>query len=66
MTASSAFQSLHPRIQRYLWIEQWEALREVQELAIPLVLSADRDVIIAASTASGKPRPPFFLRSRAF
>ncbi|WP_338796054.1 DEAD/DEAH box helicase [Stenotrophomonas maltophilia] len=59
MTASSAFQSLHPRIQRYLWIEQWEALREVQELAIPLVLSADRDVIIAASTASGKTEAAF-------
>lgn len=59
MTASSAFQSLHPRIQRYLWAEQWEALREVQELAIPLVLSADRDVIIAASTASGKTEAAF-------
>lgn len=59
MTASSAFQSLHPRIQRYLWTEQWEALREVQELAIPLVLSAERDVIIAASTASGKTEAAF-------
>ncbi|MEN5272278.1 DEAD/DEAH box helicase [Stenotrophomonas lactitubi] len=59
MTASSAFQSLHPRIQRYLWTEQWEALREVQELAIPLVLSANRDVIIAASTASGKTEAAF-------
>lgn len=59
MTASSAFHSLHPRIQRYLWTEQWEALREVQELAIPLVLSADRDVIIAASTASGKTEAAF-------
>lgn len=59
MTASSAFESLHPRIQRYLWTEQWEALREVQELAIPLVLSADRDVIIAASTASGKTEAAF-------
>ncbi|HFF2829486.1 TPA: DEAD/DEAH box helicase [Stenotrophomonas maltophilia] len=59
MTASSAFQSLHPRIQRYLWTEQWEALREVQELAIPLVLNADRDVIIAASTASGKTEAAF-------
>lgn len=59
MTASSAFQSLHPRIQRYLWTEQWEALREVQELAIPLVLTADHDVIIAASTASGKTEAAF-------
>jgi len=59
MSTSSAFHSLHPRIQRYLWMEQWEALREVQELAIPLVLPADQDVVIAASTASGKTEAAF-------
>ncbi|OWQ78036.1 DEAD/DEAH box helicase [Stenotrophomonas maltophilia] len=59
MSDSGAFHLLHPRIQRYLWAERWEALREVQELAIPLVLQADRDVIIAASTASGKTEAAF-------
>lgn len=59
MSDSSAFHSLHPRIQRYLWTEQWESLREVQEMAIPLVLSASQDVIIAASTASGKTEAAF-------
>lgn len=59
MSDSSAFHLLHPRIQRYLWAEQWEALREVQELAIPLVIRADQDVIIAASTASGKTEAAF-------
>ncbi|WNF11722.1 DEAD/DEAH box helicase [Stenotrophomonas geniculata] len=59
MSDSGAFHLLHPRIQRYLWAEQWEALREVQELAIPLVLRADQDVIIAASTASGKTEAAF-------
>lgn len=59
MSDSGAFHLLHPRIQRYLWAEQWAALREVQELAIPLVLRADQDVIIAASTASGKTEAAF-------
>lgn len=59
MSTSSAFHSLHPGIQRYLWAEQWEALREVQEMAIPVILPADRDVVIAASTASGKTEAAF-------
>nr|WP_180166530.1 DEAD/DEAH box helicase [Stenotrophomonas sp. SbOxS2]NYT99374.1 DEAD/DEAH box helicase [Stenotrophomonas sp. SbOxS2] len=59
MSTSSAFHSLHPGIQRYLWAEQWEALREVQEMAIPVILPADHDVVIAASTASGKTEAAF-------
>ena len=59
MSASSAFLQLDPRIQHYLWSEGWGALRAVQELAIPKVLSADRDIIIAASTASGKTEAAF-------
>ena len=59
MSASSAFQQLNPRIQHYLWSEGWGALRAVQELAIPKILPADRDVIVAASTASGKTEAAF-------
>ncbi|MBO9873948.1 MULTISPECIES: DEAD/DEAH box helicase [Xanthomonas] len=59
MSRSSAFSLLSPGIQRYLWAEQWEALRAVQEMAIPLILSADQDVIVAASTASGKTEAAF-------
>src|SRR6185437_5032484 len=59
MSDSQAFLQLDHRIQRYLWSESWEALREVQELAIPLILPGDRDVIIAASTASGKTEAAF-------
>jgi ATP-dependent Lhr-like helicase len=56
---SQAFLQLDHRIQHYLWSEKWEALREVQELAIPLILPGDGDVIIAASTASGKTEAAF-------
>ena len=59
MSTSSAFNLLSPGIQHYLWSEQWEALRDVQEMAIPLILPADRDVIVAASTASGKTEAAF-------
>jgi ATP-dependent Lhr-like helicase len=59
MSASSAFLQLDKRIQHYLWSEGWGALRAVQEMAIPKVLSADGDVIIAASTASGKTEAAF-------
>lgn len=59
MSQSSAFHLLHPDIQRYLWAEQWESLRDVQELSIPVVLRGDRDVVIAASTASGKTEAAF-------
>lgn len=50
---------LDPRIQHYLWSEGWGALRAVQELAIPVILPANQDVIVAASTASGKTEAAF-------
>lgn len=59
MSASAAFLQLDTRIQHYLWSEGWGALRAVQELAIPKILPADRDVIVAASTASGKTEAAF-------
>ncbi len=59
MGTSASFHLLDERIQRYLWSEQWEGLREVQELAIPHILSGDKDVIVAAATAAGKTEAAF-------
>ncbi|EIL97363.1 DEAD/DEAH box helicase [Rhodanobacter sp. 115] len=59
MAASQAFLQLDPRIQRYLWAEGWGALRDVQEQAIPLILPGNQDVLVAASTASGKTEAAF-------
>lgn len=59
MAASQAFLQLDPRIQRFLWAEGWGALRDVQEQAIPLILPGNQDVIVAASTASGKTEAAF-------
>ncbi|MCX2949688.1 DEAD/DEAH box helicase [Lentzea sp. NEAU-D7] len=46
-------------MRRWVWRREWPDLRDVQELAIPAVLAADRDVIIAAATASGKTEAAF-------
>lgn len=59
MATSEAFLQLDPRIQHYLWAEGWGELRDVQEQAIPLILPGDQDVIVAASTASGKTEAAF-------
>lgn len=56
---STSFFLLDERIQRFLWAEGWESLRDAQEAAIPLVVNADRDVIVAAATATGKTEAAF-------
>jgi ATP-dependent helicase Lhr and Lhr-like helicase len=56
---SAAFFLLDERIQRFLWAEGWEALRDAQEAAIPSIVKADQDVIVAAPTASGKTEAAF-------
>lgn len=57
--SSSSFRLLDERIQRFIWAEGWESLRDAQEAAIPLILKADRDVIVAAATAAGKTEAAF-------
>lgn len=57
--ASRSFEKLDPRIQRWIWSAGWTELRDAQERAIPPILAADRDVIVAASTASGKTEAAF-------
>ena len=54
-----AFHLLDERIQRFIWAEGWESLRDAQETAIPLIVKGDRDVIVAAATAAGKTEAAF-------
>ncbi len=56
---SSSFFLLDERIRRFIWAERWESLRDAQEVAIPLIVKADRDVIVAAATAAGKTEAAF-------
>lgn len=56
---SSAFGRLHPDVQQWVWSQGWTSLRDAQEWAIPALVAADRDVIIAATTAAGKTEAAF-------
>lgn len=58
-SSSHSFFLLDERIQRFIWAEGWESLRDAQEAAIPLIVKADRDVIVAAATAAGKTEAAF-------
>jgi ATP-dependent Lhr-like helicase len=56
---SSGFELLETRIQRWIWAEGWTSLRDAQERAVPVLVDADQDVIIAAATAAGKTEAAF-------
>lgn len=56
---SSSFELLEARIQRWIWLEGWTELRDAQELAVPAIVDAHQDVIIAAATAAGKTEAAF-------
>ena len=56
---STSFHLLDERIQRFIWAEGWESLRDAQEAAFPLIVKAERDVIVAAATAAGKTEAAF-------
>ena len=55
---SQAFDQLDRSVQRWIWRQQWDALREVQEQAILPILNG-RDVLISSATASGKTEAAF-------
>jgi len=56
---STAFELLDARLQRWVYDEGWQTLRAVQEKAIPLLIDAGNDVILSATTASGKTEAAF-------
>ncbi|MFQ2238148.1 DEAD/DEAH box helicase [Aeromonas dhakensis] len=56
---SQYFERLDERIRRWVWQKGWTSLRDAQERAIPAILGADTDVIIAAATAAGKTEAAF-------
>ncbi|TDX23696.1 ATP-dependent Lhr-like helicase [Modicisalibacter xianhensis] len=56
---SSGFFRLDRRIQRWIWRQGWTQLRDVQEQAVAPVLDGQHDVLLSASTASGKTEAAF-------
>lgn len=56
---SGAFGRLAPPVQRWIYRQGWEALRDIQEEAASPILSGDTDVLISSGTASGKTEAAF-------
>lgn len=56
---ATTFQKLHSSIQTAIWDLQWQSLRKIQIDTIEHVISGTGDVLIAASTASGKTEAAF-------
>ncbi|WP_245197890.1 DEAD/DEAH box helicase [Jiella mangrovi] len=54
-----SFDLLHPEIRRWIWEQQWQELRDVQDRAIRTILQSEADVLIAAATAAGKTEAAF-------
>lgn len=57
---SSTFERLHPAVQKWIYTKRWTELRDLQERAGRVILDGDKDVILAAATASGKTEAAFF------
>lgn len=55
----SAFELLHPGIQRALWDMRWSELRPLQVTAINAFFGSEYPLILSASTASGKTEAAF-------
>ncbi len=56
---SRSFDLLHKDIRYWVWQKGWKELRDIQEKAIPVIMEANKDVIISSSTASGKTEAAF-------
>lgn len=54
----SGFDRLSKPVRQWIWQQKWQALRDVQEKAIPAIL-AGGDVVISARTAAGKTEAAF-------
>lgn len=55
----SGFDKLDPIIQKWVYKQGWEDLREIQKLSINPIFAADKDLVISASTAAGKTEAAF-------
>lgn len=51
---AGAYARLHPRVQQWIWDQEWQSLRTIQAKAIGPILEGESDVIISAPTAGGK------------
>lgn len=56
---NSAFNQLDPIVQKWVYKQGWDALRDIQEMSIAPILEGKTDLVISASTAAGKTEAAF-------
>lgn len=56
----SIFDSYSPTVREYIYANRWENLRSVQVAAGSVILHTDQNLLLTASTASGKTEAAFF------
>ena len=56
----NVFEAYAPFIQDYIYRANWQALRGVQNAAGEAIFATDENVLLTASTASGKTEAAFF------
>ena len=56
----SIFERYAPFIQDYIYRNNWESLRAIQTAAADAIFNTDENVLLSASTASGKTEAAFF------
>ncbi len=56
----NAFERYAPFIQDYIYRSEWKALRGIQNAAADAIFNTDENVLLTASTASGKTEAAFF------
>lgn len=59
------FSRYSPAIQRYIYSEGWSKLRAIQAAAGDAIFNSDANVLLSASTASGKTEAAFSPSSRS-
>ncbi|GMO34540.1 MAG: DEAD/DEAH box helicase [Termitinemataceae bacterium] len=59
VSESKSFNLLDERLRHWVWRHEWVSFRGVQEDAIPAILENKNDVVLAASTSSGKTEAAF-------
>lgn len=58
-SAQDCYALLHPAIQKWIYKQGWNSLREVQILSIPHLIQPTHDMLISAGTAGGKTEAAF-------
>lgn len=61
-----AFDRYAPFVQEYIYQNHWENLRSIQVAAADAIFNTDENVLLTASTASGKTEAAFFPSSPCF